>query len=543
MLSRFVWALTLIVSLVFVPLAVAHDEHDHGPMTGTFGDVKFSTSCDKSVQADFQRAVAILHSFWYDGAEEAFTAVTKKDPECAMAYWGIAMSLHHPLWALPNKADVERGKEALAKARNAKHQTPQERGWIDAIAAVYEAPEGSSLVDRNKAWAAGMEKVYNADPKNSEAETFYLLAKLSTASPKDKTYAVQKEVGPRLEKLFEKQPTHPGLAHYVIHTYDSPALASMGLDAARRYAKIAPDAAHALHMPSHIFTRLGLWQDSIQSNTDSARVGRANYARSHNPAPLSEQLHAMDYLTYAYLQRGEVANAKKLLDELNGLKGQEFKIFSASYAASSIPSRFAVETHRWSEARDIPEPNYTGESYWTEVANSIVYWARSLGASRTGQVDRARADLAKIEGLRDKLLQSKKQDGADTVEVMRLSALGWIASADGKKDEAVRLLREAADLEDRTDKHPVTPGAVQPAREQLAELLAETGKPADALAEYETSLKTAPNRFNGLSGAARAAKASGNNEKAKQYYAKLLEVAPNADAQLLHDTKEYMASK
>jgi len=317
----------------------------------------------------------------------------------------------------------------------------------------------------------------------------------------------------------------------------------MGLDAARRYAKIAPDAAHALHMPSHIFTRLGLWQDSIQSNTDSARVGRANYARSHNPAPLSEQLHAMDYLTYAYLQRGEVASAKKLLDELNGMKGEEFKIFSASYAASSIPSRFAVETHRWSEARDIPEPSFAGESYWTEVANSIVYWARSLGASRTGQVDRARADLAKIEGLRDKLLQSKKQDGADTIEVMRLSAAGWIASADGKKDEAVRLLREAADLEDRTDKHPVTPGAVAPAREQLADLLAETGKPAEALAEYETSLKTAPNRFNGLSGAARAAKASGNNEKAKQYYAKLLEVAPNADAQLLQDTKEYMAAR
>jgi tetratricopeptide (TPR) repeat protein len=272
-------------------------------------------------------------------------------------------------------------------------------------------------------------------------------------------------------------------------------------------------------------------------------VGRTNYAQNHNPPALSEQLHAMDYLTYAYLQRGEVSKARGVLDELTQMKGQEFKIFSASYAAASIPARLAIETHRWSDARDIPEPNFAGESYWTEVSNAIVYWARSLGASHTGQVGRAKEDLAKIEALRDKLAKANRKDGADTIEVMRLSAAGWIANAAGNKDEALQLLRSAADLEDRTDKHPVTPGAAAPAREQLADLLAETGKPADALTEYEASLKLAPNRFNGLSGAARAAKASGNNEKAKQYYAKLLEVAPNADAELTQDAKEYMAAK
>lgn len=500
----------------------------------------FPISCDKSVQKDFERAVAMLHSFWYDESERAFSAVASKDPECAMAYWGTAMSLHHPLWAPPSAAVLEKGSAAVAKARAAKKQTARERGYIDAIARVYEGDEKRSFDDRNKAWAAAMERVHRTNPDDLEAEIFYLLALRSTAPNNDKTYAIQRKVGPQLERMFREQPNHPGLAHYIIHTYDYPGLAEQGLAAARRYSKVAPEAPHALHMPSHIFVRLGLWPEAISSNMASAAAGRANAARTHSAAAISEQLHAMDYLVYARLQRGEQAEARKVWNELKNTEA-DWKIFSASYAAAAIPARCTIETRHWAEARALPVPSFAGGTYWTEVANGITHWARAVGAARSGDLDRARVDIARLESIRDALIVAKKQDGADTVEIMRLEAAGWAAFAAEQKDEAVRLLRASAELEDRTDKHPVTPGPVLPAREQLGDLLLELNRPAEALAEYKASLKISPNRFNGVLGAARSAEMAGKHAEAKQLYAKLRKIAPNADSELLQKSNKYTA--
>ncbi len=536
-----VFSFFLLAVVCLVPFAVADEGHDHGPASGKLGTVKFPVSCDKSVQKDFERAVAMLHSFWYDEAEKAFAGVAAKDPECAMAYWGVATSLHHPLWAPPPAAVLEKGSAAVAKARAAKEQTPRERGYIDAIARVYDGDAGRSFAERNQAWAQGMEQVHRANPDDREAEIFYLLALRSTASNSDKTYAIQRKVGPRLEQLWKEMPDHPGLAHYIIHTYDYPELAEEGLDAARRYAKIAPEAPHALHMPSHIFTRVGMWPDSIASNTASANAARGNAAKSRSGMSISEELHAMDYLVYAYLQRGEQAQARKIWNDMKAIDA-DWTIFSATYAGAAIPARCTVETRRWAEAKALPEPKFSGGTYWTDVANGIVYWARAMGAARTSDVEAARANIAKLESLRDGLQKAKKQDGADTVEIMRLEAAGWTAFAAGQKEEALQTLRSAADLEDRTDKHPVTPGAVLPAREQLADALMESGKPAEALAEYKASLKTAPNRFNSLLGAARAADAAGNGAEAKQLYGKLKEIAPHADAEMLGSASKYVAS-
>jgi tetratricopeptide (TPR) repeat protein len=527
------WVAVLVCIVPFC-VALADEGHEHGPAGGRLGTVTFPTTCDKSVQKDFERAVAMLHSFLYDESENAFSEVAVQDPECAMAYWGVAMSLHHPLWAPASAAVLEKGAAAVAKARVAKKQTARERGYIDAIARVYEGDEQRSFDDRNRAWAAAMEEVHRSNPDDREAEIFYLLALRSTAPRGDKTYAIQRKIGPQLEKLFREQPNHPGLPHYIIHTYDYPGLAEQGLDAARQYARIAPEAPHALHMPSHIFVRMGLWPDAISSNVASVAAGRATAARTGSAMAISEQLHAMDYLVYAHLQRGEQAEARRVWNELKSTQA-DWTIFSAAYAASAIPARCTIETRHWAEARALPEPTFTGGSYWTEVANAITYWARAVGSARTGDLGSARTNIRKLESIRDSLLQSKKQDGGDTVEIMRLQAAGWTTLAAGQKDEALRLLRASADLEDRTDKHPVTPGPVLPAREQLADLLVELHRPDEALAEYKASLQTSPNRFHSLLGAARSAEVAGNTVEAKQLYSQLRQIAPNADPELLRN--------
>jgi tetratricopeptide (TPR) repeat protein len=541
-LILFVFVLT-ISTVVPVTMAQEHSGHDHSAQANAekVGTVHFPVSCTPATQQQFERAVSMLHSFWYDEAEKAFADVASKDPECGMAYWGMAMSVYHPLWAPPSAQELERGTAAATKARAAKKQTAREKAYIEAVSAIYATP-GADFGERNASLASAMERVHNSYPDDTEATIFYALALRATASPGDKSYAVQKKVGKLLEPLFEQQPDHPGLAHYIIHDYDYPELAPLGLNAARHYSAIAPSAPHALHMPSHIFTRLGLWQDSIQSNTESAKAARENARQSGSTMAISEELHAMDYLVYAYLQRGEIKAAQKVADEARQISGADWKIFSATYAAAAIPARMTIETRRWADARWLPEPTFSGGSYWTDVANGIVYWARAVGAARTGAMDQARGDMTKLEAIHDKLAQAKKQDGADTTEVMRLSAAGWIALAGGQKDEAVRLLRASADLEDRTDKHPVTPGPVLPAREQLADMLAELGQPADALREYEASLRVSPNRFNGLLGAALAAKMAGDTAKARSYYSTLLKVAPNADTERLEDANKKLVS-
>jgi len=522
-------ALVLALSLSFSARTSADDGQHAHDSHGKVGTVKFPTSCSPAVQPRFERAVAMLHSFWYDQAELAFTQIAQHEPECAMAHWGVAMSLHHPLWSPATPAEVQRGAAAIARAQAARHATPRERAYITALASVYD-PALKSLGDRNQAFAMAMEKVSRAYPDDTEAAIFYALALRSTAAPTDKSYAVQKQVGRILDPLYRRQPQHPGLAHYVIHNYDYPELAHLALDAARRYAKVAPAAPHAQHMPSHIFIRLGLWPDAIRSNRDSAAAGHRNFVESGSQAALAEKLHAMDYLVYGYLQRGEIAQATALWDELRRTNA-DWGYFSAYYAAAAIPARVTLETRRWSDAESLPEPAFTGGSYWTQVANGITHWARALGAARNGNVAQARKGIAALETLRSQLQSAGHTDGEMTVEILVRSAQGWTALAEKKTDVALERLRAAADLEDRTDKHPVTPGAVLPAREQLADLLLELGRPADALAEYEASLKTAPNRYNSLRGAIRAAQAAGQPKAAAKYNALLRKVAPKAEVE------------
>lgn len=526
---------------------VADEGHQHGgPATEKVGSVKFPTSCSRAVQKDFERAVAMLHSFWYDATRKAFQEVADKDPDCAMAYWGVAMTLWHPLWAPPSPEELKEGAAAIEKARAAKRKNDRERDYIEALAAFYSDVDTRSHAERALAYEEAMKRVHERRPKDTEAEIFYALAIRANAPGSDKTYERQKRAGKMLERIFAKQPQHPGLAHYIIHCYDYPALAELGLDAARRYAKIAPSSPHALHMPSHIFIRLGLWEDAISSNIASADAAKADAKSRGSNEALGQALHAMDYLAYAYLQSGQETQVSELMTELEAMVAVNRGDFAAAYAWAAIPARYTVERRQWQDAAALPDPDNArfSKSYWNQVTDAITLWARAIGRVRSGQVEKARDDIASLESLHKRMTEANKLDGANEVEIFRLEAAAWAAFADGEKDRAVELLRNAADLEDRTDKHPVTPGAVLPAREQLGDMLVELGRPTEALTEYETSLKSAPKRFNSLYGAARAAEAAGDRAKAAEYYAALLEVAKNGNAEKaeLQRAKEFVAS-
>jgi tetratricopeptide (TPR) repeat protein len=371
-----------------------------------------------------------------------------------------------------------------------------------------------------------MEDLARRFPEDHEASIFYALTLLATAPPSDTTYANQKKAAEILNGLLDKEPQHPGVAHYLIHSFDYPALASLALPAARSYAKIAPSSPHALHMPSHIFTRLGLWQESIESNLASADAARRRVARVKPGAASFDALHALDYLEYAYLQIGDEAKARRVVDEAATAKTFDEPSFAAGYALAAIPARLALERRRWEEAARLEEPKV--DLPWDRFiyAPAISSFAQALGAARSGQPDRARAALSRLAEVRDRLVKTPipgPYDWAGEIEAMRLAASAWIAWADGKKEEALSQARAAADLEDRTGKHPVTPGSVLPARELLADMLREAGKPADALVEYEASLRETPNRWNGLFGVARSAELSGDPAKARRFYAKLVE--------------------
>ncbi|MFI5090218.1 MAG: hypothetical protein ACHP7P_09205 [Terriglobales bacterium] len=509
------------VCATFVAPAVAQHEHPAGD-PGKLGKVNFPVSCDPAVQPQFSTAVAMLHSFWYEKASDTFAAVAEKDPACGMAYWGIAMTHYHPIWEAPGPADLKAGVAALEKAKSVGAKTQRERDYIAAIETFYKDSDKLDHRTRALAYEKAMEQMQARYPDDHEAAVFHALALLATAPPTDKTYANQKKAGAILEKIFVEQPQHPGVAHYIIHAYDYPPLADRALDAARRYAKIAPDSPHALHMPSHIFTRLGLWQESIDSNLASAASAQKNNAPGN-------ELHAKDYLIYAYLQGAQDREAKKALEAPPPGRPDDPQYMNWLYATGTSPARYAVERHRWAEAAALPVPTNTfpgGRYAWTE-AN--LHFARALGASHIGGTEAARKDLQQLASIRDTLTQGNDKYWADQVDIQRESAAAWIALAEGKREEALQQMRSAADHEDRTDKQNVTPGVILPARELLGEMLLELKQPAQAVVEFEATLRTAPNRFNALSGAARAAKLSGDNEKAKTYYAKLLAICEHAD--------------
>jgi hypothetical protein len=517
--------------------ALAHDD-----TAGALGQVHFPTSCAAPAQPVFERGVALLHSFWYEEALKTFTSVTTTDPACAMGYWGVAMSVYYPLWQPPSEAMLTKGRTALDRAATLT-ATPREKDYIAALATFYR--DSSKLDHRTRAVAyeKAMEQLAARYPEDREASVFYALALDATASPSDKTYANQLKAAAILEKVFAQQPNHPGVAHYIIHSYDAAPLATRSLTAARSYSKIAPAVPHALHMPSHIFTRVGYWQESIDSNLASAEAGKAYVAKQGGGYAWDQTLHAQDYLVYAYLQTGRDAAARRIVEEIAEYRKAEPGSLAAAYALAAVPARYALERRSWNDAAAITMPATTFEwsRYpWTEA---IIAYTHALGSARTGNVAAAEKDVERLAALRDALTQAKNGYWADQVEVQRRAAAAFVARAKGNSNETLTLLRSAAELESSTDKHPVTPAAVVPARELLGDVLLEMNRPAEALKEYELTLVAEPNRFRSLYGAGRAAERSGDVARARTFYTSVVDLCAGADTERpeLREAKAFLA--
>jgi tetratricopeptide (TPR) repeat protein len=527
-------ATVLAAFLCHAPSAGAQEahQHQHDP-SGKLGRVNFTVSCSPRAQRQFNRAVAWLHSFEYEEAEKAFNEIAVAEPRCGMAYWGVAMSNYHPIWAPPTAAELEKGTSAIEKAKSVGARTQRERDYIAAIEIFYKDSDRLNHRARALAYGEAMGRLYRRNPSDREAGVFYALTLIAKGMMDgDKRYASEKEAARILNRALAREPQHPGVTHYLIHGYDYPALAHLALPAARSYARIAPASAHAQHMPSHIFTRLGLWQEAIRSNLDAKAAAKAYAVRNRMPGVWDEQFHAMDYLAYAYLQGAQDKQAWGVLDELSKIQRAEPENFKVAYAFTAIPARYALERRRWDEAAKLSLPQGALAAFpWQRFgwAEAHVHFARAVGAARSGDTASARQEVEKLAAIRQALAESKGgYDWAKQVEIEHQVASGWLAHAEGRHEESLRLMRAAADLDDATEKHPVTPGTILPAREQLGELLLEL-KQAAALQEFETSLRSAPNRFNGLYGAARAATLATDREKAKTYYAKLVALCRQAD--------------
>jgi hypothetical protein len=492
----------------------------HTPGSKTdLGEVHFKTSCNAEAQAKFDLGMGYQHSFWYRAATDTFNEVLKLDPGCAIAYWGLALATMRNPYAPPTPAWLAEGLAAVEKGLSANPKTERERGYLEALAVFYRDHDKLPHGARQAAYAKAMEALaarYRDDP---EAQIYWALALAVSASPADKTYANQLKAAKILEPIFAAQPHHPGVAHYLIHAYDYPAIANHGVTAARRYATIAPDSPHALHMPSHIFTRLGYWQDSIDSNAASARI-----AKEQKEA--TDEAHALDYLVYAFLQTAQDAMAAKALAALREIPNIAADRFAGPFALAAAPARYALERGQWADAAALA-PEDARFAY----VPAQTHFARAIGAARTGSADAARAEAAKLEALAGKLRAGGNDYWAEQVDVQRDAALAWAAWADKRHDEAIAAMARVADREDKTEKHVVTPGPLLPAREMMAEMLLEQGKAKEALAAYEAVLAKEPNRFRATFGAARAAEAAGDAAKAKLHYQALLVIAKEADTE------------
>jgi tetratricopeptide (TPR) repeat protein len=505
----------------------AQEDHQHThDAAEALGKVNFPTSCAPAVAPEFARAVALLHSFGYEEARRSFEIVAKQDPACAMAYWGIAMTDFHPIWAPPGPAELAAGRAAAKRAAELAGGTERERGYIGAIVVFYEASETRPHGARAAAYRDAMEALSRRLPEDHEAAIFYALAILGAAPASDPTFASQKKAAAILNGLLPVEPEHPGIAHYMIHAFDYPPLASDALPAARAYAKIAPSSPHALHMPSHIFTRLGLWQESIASNLASAEAGRRLVARRHPGAASFDTLHALDYLEYAYLQIGDEDAARKVVAEAASVGEFDEAQFAAGYAIAAIPARWALERRDWAAAAELKPP--AANLPWERFAYvpALTDFGQALGAARSGQAARARVALDRLKKVQEAIAAAPvpgPYDWAAHVEAIRLAAAAWLEYAEGRQDEALRLARAAAELDEKTGKHPVTPGTLLPPRELLGDMLLEAGRPAEALAAYEASLREAPGRFNSLVGAARAAALAKQPVRSREYYADVIE--------------------
>jgi hypothetical protein len=486
----------LLIAAILLPVSFAAQEtHDH-PAPEKLGTISFQTSCNPETQPQFNRAVALLHSFAYAPAEEAFQSVAEQDPRCAIAHWGIAMTHYHQLWEppLPAAGIAVAQKEIAQAVLLQEASSERERGLIQALRLVFEDASTVPYKTRAASYENAMRALAAASPKDVEIQVFYALALISNASPLDKEHRAQKEAANLLESLWRKSPDHPGIPHYLIHACDSQQLAARGLAAARAYANIAPSAPHALHMPSHIFTRLGLWDDSIASNL------AARSAAQHQ-GDTGEELHAMDYLVYAYLQRGRDQDASQVIQQLKAMQNLGLDDFKAGYAATAMPIRYIVERHQWTDAERIAVPP---DSFLAQ-AQAIAVWARGLGFAHNGDALEARKESEMLHRIEERLLTSGNDYWAKQVSIMRREVVAWSAQAEKKPEEASALLYSAADDEDGIEKLPVTPGPIVPAREQLGELLLEQSNPDGASRAFQMALVNAPGRRGALLGARQAA--------------------------------------
>lgn len=511
--------------------------------SGQFGEVSFSLSCDYQVRDAFDLAVSLLHSFEYDEAEKAFVKVIDMDPDCAMAYWGVAMSIYHTLWKTPSPEEMEKGAKILQIAKILP-KTEKEQDYINAIGSYYEDWKNIDSKTRALRMEEKMEAIYTKYPDDTEAAIFYALTLNSTADKGDKNHPNERKAGKILESIFPDQPNHPGIAHYIIHNYDNPELAHMALTTARRYADIAPNSAHAQHMPSHIFTRLGLWQESIQSNIRSASAARCYAESSGKEGHWTSEIHALDYLLYAYLQQGNTAKAKEYCNYVKRIKKVWGNNASVAYPFAAIPARMALENKDWDMAASLQMP--ITELKWDEFPweKSILHFTRAIGLAHLGNLISAEKELAILESLHLELTQLDEYK-AKQVMIQRKAAEAWLELAKGNNNKARHLMQESANLENTTEKHPVTPGELLPATELLGDLLLALDEPEEALDAYETSLKRSPNRFNGLYGAAITSKRSGDLKKAEKYFKELLKVTANAnsDRTEITEAKLYVREK
>jgi len=519
-----------LIATVVLTLMTAHgiaQEHQHqsGEKLGT---VHFATSCNKIVEKEFNRAVALLHSFQFTRAIEGFNAVLGEDPTCGIADWGIALSDWSNPFAtgMKERAQLQLGRESAERGKIVGAKTDRERAYIAAVGKLYSDFESTQQPARLLAYRDAMRDVAAKYPEDHEAQIFYALALAASESPSDKTYADRLKAGAILEKLFEEEPTHPGLAHYLIHTYDVPALAGRGLAAARRYSEIAPDAPHALHMPSHTFTRTGYWQESIESNIAATAAARRE-------GQTAEELHASDYETYAYLQTGQDEAAGRIVKSLPEIASRfdPKALMSGAgsppagyFALAAIPARYALERRDWKQAEQL-ELRETPVPY----ADAMTWFARGLGAARLGRPAVADESATALQQIRVRLLKADENYWARQVEIQELAVRAWAALAAGKKESALRQMKSASELEDGTEKSAVSPGPLAPARELLGEMLLETNEPAQALMQFEATLKKEPGRLRSLYGAAHAAQLSGSSDTSQKYFHELLKVCARAD--------------
>ena len=517
---------------------MADDQHHEDLTTNQLGTVHFPVSCAASVQKPFERGVALLHSFWYEEAEKQFEQIAKDDPQCAMAHWGVAMSIWHQLWNHPDDATIKKGAAEVKQAESLHAKSGRERAYIAAMAAFYSGHGKPEYHARANAYSKAMEAIYKRYPSDREGAAFYALSLLASEPDDDTTFANRKQAAAILEKLFAVEPNHPGVAHYLIHSYDKPQLAELGLPAARRYAQIAPDAPHALHMPSHIFARLGLWQDDIDSNLASIAATRKTAAMHMGGE--GHQYHAMDFLVYAYLQTGREADAQHVIDEVKAMPAMHdmygLGFDPRIWALVAFPAKYDIELHHWADAAALaPVPGADPGD------NSITYWARAIGSARSGNPAQARKDAAEIQAIHQELIKEKKKSFAEAAQQDHEEAVAWADHAEGKNEDALAALRKIAEKEEAEGEEPEG----IPAREMLGDMLMEMNRPEQALAEYEADLKFNPNRFDGLYGAAHAAETSGKNDKANAYYAELVKVCAgsSSDRPELSRAKALLAKK